>query len=169
MTETIERGFYSDDTDLGEICRSGEHRTRFIDFDCTDVLTEFPDANIVCVLRRSGDMELYTAELEANEGHRVLTLTAFETDHAGRIQIELRVVDGEKVLKSAIFSGRVVRSLKGEADEEGEPIHDVLDRVDAALKEADKAASSIMSITFAVDDDGCLYVNKDDSEVVTNG
>ena len=51
----VKRPFGYYDTALGIIGRTGENDTRTIDFDCAAALTEYPDANIICVCLRPGE------------------------------------------------------------------------------------------------------------------
>ena len=139
----VKRPFGYYDTALGVIGRTGENDTRTIDFDCTAVLTEYPNANIICVCLRPGDDEPYTIPLSTNGEHRVLTLASADLEKEGRLTLELRVVDGDKVLKSARFTGTVASSLQGEGDAPGTPVRDTLDRLDAEIKAAQAVVDDI--------------------------
>lgn len=139
----VKRPFGYYDTALGIIGRTGENDTRTIDFDCTAALTEYPNANIICVCLRPGDDEPYTISLSTDGKHRVLTLASADLEKEGRLTLELRVVDGDKVLKSARFTGTVASSLQGEGDAPGTPVRDTLDRLDAEIKAAQAVVDDI--------------------------
>lgn len=139
----VKRPFGYYDTALGIIGRTGENDTRTIDFDCTVALTEYPDANIICVCLRPGDDEPYTIPLSTDGEHRILTLASADLEKEGRLTLELRMVDGDKVLKSARFTGTVTSSLQGEGDAPGTPVRDTLDRLDAEIKAAQAIVDDI--------------------------
>lgn len=145
-------GYY--DTALGIIGRTGENDTRTIDFDCTAALEEYPNANIICVCLRPGDDEPYTIPLSTNGEHRVLTLASADLEKEGRLTLELRMVDGDKVLKSARFTGTVASSLQGEGDAPGAPVRDTLDRLDAEIKAAQAVVNDIRARLDAGEFDG---------------
>lgn len=143
MMIKVKRPFGYYDTALGIIGRTGENGTRTIDFDCTTALTEYPDANIICVCLRPGDDEPYTIPLSTDGDHRILTLASADLEKEGRLTLELRMVDGDKVLKSARFTGTVTSSLQGEGDAPGMPVRDTLDRLDAEIKAAQAVVDDI--------------------------
>lgn len=150
----VKRPFGYYDTALGIIGRTGENDTRTIDFDCTAALTEYPNANIICVCLRPGDDEPYTIPLSTNGEHRVLTLASADLEKEGRLTLELRVVDGDKVLKSARFTGTIASSLQGEGDAPGAPVRDTLDRLDAEIKAAQAVVDDIRAKLDAGDFNG---------------
>lgn len=127
---------------IGRIARSGENNTRSLAFDCSAVLAEYPAAQIIAVIQRpQGDP--YTVTPDADGTIRRITLTAYDLEFNGHLQIELRVIDGEKILKSAIYSARVDDSIRGEADAPGQPVRDVLDRLEAEIKQAQAVVDDI--------------------------
>lgn len=80
---------------LGKIARSGENNTRSMAFDCSTALAEYPTAQIIAVIQRpQGDP--YTVTPDADGTIRRITLTAYDLEFNGHLQIELRVIDGEK-------------------------------------------------------------------------
>lgn len=139
---TINTAFAQAARDLGVIGRQGENDSRQIVIDCAEPLAQYPGADIVCVIKRPVDATPYSAPLAADGDTRTLTLTSAETAAAGRVLIELRVVQGDAVLKSAMLHGIVVESLRGEGDAPGAPVRDVLDRVESVLEEAERTAST---------------------------
>ena len=150
----VKRPFDYYDTALGIIGRTGENDTRKIDFDCTAALTEYPDANIICVCLRPGDDEPYTIPLSTDGDHRILTLASADLEKEGRLTLELRMVDGDKVMKSARFTGTVTSSLQGEGDAPGMPVRDTLDRLDAEIKAAQAVVDDIRAKLDAGEFDG---------------
>lgn len=125
------------ETELGVIGRVGENNTRKIEVDCAEALEKLPGAQIVCVLFRPGDETPYTVPLEVNENKRTIVLTDADLNRRGTIRLEMRAVEGSAVLKSAIIRGTVADSIRGEGDAPGQPVRDVLDRVDDTLKAAE--------------------------------
>ena len=150
----VKRPFGYYDTALGIIGRTGENNTRTIDFDCTAALEEYSDANIICVCLRPGDDEPYTIPLSTDGDHRILTLASADLEKEGRLTLELRMVDGDKVLKSARFTGTIASSLQGEGDAPGAPVRDTLDRLDAEIKAAQAVVDDIRAKLDAGEFDG---------------
>lgn len=127
---------------LGKIARSGENNTRLLAFDCSAALDEYPDAQIIAVIQRpQGDP--YTVTPDADGTIRRITLTGYDLEFNGHLQVELRVIDGDKILKSAIYTATVDDSIRGEADAPGQPVRDVLDRLDAEIKQAQAVVDDI--------------------------
>ena len=148
---TIQAEFGQSYKDLGFVGRVGENDSREISFDCADVLTQFPGASIVCVIRRACDTKPYSEPLTEDGNSRILPLSAVENAVAGQIMIELRAVSNDTILKSAMFSGRIAESLQGEGDRPGNPVRDVLDRVDATLAAAEATRSQLATALDGVD------------------
>lgn len=148
---TIQAEFGQSYKDLGFIGRVGENDSREIVFDCADALTQFPGASIVCVIRRACDTKPYSAPLTEDGSSRILPLSAVENAAAGQIMIELRAVSNDTILKSAMFSGRIAESLQGEGDRPGNPVRDVLDRVDSTLQSATETQKKLLSALDGVD------------------
>lgn len=127
---------------IGRIARTGENNTRSLAFDCSAALEEYPNAQIIAVIQRPhGDP--YTVTPDADGMIRRITLTAYDLEFNGHLQVELRVIDGEKILKSAIYTATVDDSIRGEADAPGQPVRDVLDRLDAEIKQAQAVVNDI--------------------------
>ena len=151
---TINAKFSQEMQSLGLIGRVGENASRQIVFDCSEVLTEFSGASILCVLRRSKDEMPYTADVTMSGTNATLTLTDTDLAVAGYLSIELRAIKNGVVYKSSVFTGTVALSLYGDADKPGEVVRDVLDRVDAALNAAEatknQLESALSDVTTAV-------------------
>ena len=127
---------------IGRIARSGENNTRSLAFDCSSALAEYPTSKIIAVIQRpQGDP--YTVTPDADGTIRRITLTAYDLEFNGHLQIELRVLDGDKILKSAIYTATVDDSIRGEADAPGQPVRDVLDRLDVEIKQAQAVVDDI--------------------------
>ena len=127
---------------LGKIARSGENNTRSLAFDCSAALAEYQNAQIIAVIQRpQGDP--YTVTPDADGTIRQITLTSYDLEYNGHLQVELRVLDGDKILKSAIYTATVDESIRGEADAPGQPVRDVLDRLDAEIKQAQAVVDDI--------------------------
>ena len=129
--------------DLNMLGRAGEHGTRQIVFDCADALREYPNARIICAVLRPRDTTPYPAELTAIGDTRILTLTKVETYLPGLLKLELRAVDGERVLKSALYAGRITESLQGDGDKPGNPLSDALNRLESTIADAQTLADEI--------------------------
>lgn len=140
---TINAKFSQEMQSLGLIGRVGENASRQIVFDCSEVLTEFSGASILCVLRRSKDEMPYTADVTMSGTNATLTLTDTDLAVAGYLNIELRAIKNGVVYKSSVFTGTVALSLYGDADKPGEVVRDVLDRVDAALNAAEATKNQL--------------------------
>ena len=151
---TINAKFSQEMQSLGLIGRVGENASRQIVFDCSEVLTEFSGASILCVLRRSKDEMPYTADVTMSGTNATLTLTDTDLAVAGYLNIELRAIKNGVVYKSSVFTGTVALSLYGDADKPGEVVRDVLDRVDAALNAAEATKNqlelALVDVTTAV-------------------
>nr|DAI48647.1 MAG TPA: nucleoid-associated protein [Bacteriophage sp.] len=148
---TINAEFGQNYKDLGFVGRVGENASREIVFDCADALAQFPGASIVCVIKRACDTKPYSAPLTEDGNSRILPLSDVENAAAGQIMIELRAVSNDTVLKSAMFSGRIAESLQGEGDRPGNPVRDVLDRVDATLQSATETQKKLLIALDGVD------------------
>lgn len=134
---TITAPFSQDARSLGRIGRVGENISRQIVFDCTSVLTDHPNANIVCAIQRPGDKQPYAAQLTrvGSTGEFKLELTSTEVAVSGSVRFELRMVDGDEILKAAICTGTVEASMSGVGDTPGAPIADALNRLETAIAE----------------------------------
>lgn len=139
---TISAPFSQETRSLGRIGRVGENLSRQIVFDCTSALTDRPNATIVCVIQRTGDKEPYAAQMTrvGDTNNYKLVLTSTEVAKSGSVRFELRMVDGEEILKAAIYTGTVEASMSGIGDTPGEPIPDALNRLETAISEVGKYA-----------------------------
>ena len=134
---TIKAAFTDRDTTLGLLGRVGENGTRQIEFDCAEILAEYPEAVIVCAVRRPGETSAYAAELTAEGTNRILLLRSVEMAKSGVLKIELSALDGEDVRRSTVFTGGVASGLLG--DEPDDATEDTLLRLEKAVLKAEEA------------------------------
>ena len=146
----INAAFGQEGQNLGLVGRTGENASRRIAFDCEAVLGEFPDAGIVCALRRACDAEAYAKELTAEGQKRLLTLSAADVAAPGSLMIELRAVEADAVRKSAVYVGRIERGLSGQGDAPGNPVADTINNLEARAKAASEAASAAQAVAEEV-------------------
>lgn len=144
---TINAAFAQEIQFLGLIGRAGENASRQIVFDCASALTDLSGAEIKCVMKRPYDLQPYLADLSVSGTDYTLTLADRDVAVPGDVMLELRVLKDGLRLKSALFYGHVDESLQGEGDQPGSPVHDVLDRVDAAL-DAAKATNDQLAVAL---------------------
>lgn len=144
--EPITVAFSQSVTDIGMIGRVDENNTRTIAFDCTQVLQQYPDAMIVCAYQRACDLKPYALSMSRTGDVFTATLGAGDLCVPGRVRMELRVLRGEDVLKSAIYMGRIAVSLRGEDDAPGTPTADVLNRLSQTLDDAIAATEEAKAI-----------------------
>ena len=146
----INAAFGQEGQNLGLVGRTGENASRRIAFDCEAVLGEFPDAGIVCALRRACDAEAYAKELTAEGKKRLLTLSAADVAAPGSLMIELRAVEADAIRKSAVYVGRIERGLSGQGDAPGNPVADTINSLEARAKAASAAASAAQAVAEEV-------------------
>ena len=139
----ISASFFQEQPYLGVLGRTGEHEARRISFDCGEVLKAWPEATILCVCRRPCDTAAYPITLTADGTTYTMLLMSRETAAAGTIKLELRAVQDDTVLKSAIFYGRILPSLNGQKDAPGNPLSDALNRLESTIADAQTLADEI--------------------------
>ena len=154
---TINAAFGQEEKVLGTLGRIGENKTRQIVFDCSDILTEYPGAEIVCVMQRHCDRIAYLADAVLAGNVLTVTLTDADVSASGDLRIELRALTDGKIRKSAVYMGQVVSALRGEQDRPGNPTADVLNRIDMTISraeesiaEADAAAKSAQTVANTI-------------------
>lgn len=139
----ISASFFQEQLSLGVLGRTGEHEARRISFDCGEVLKTWPEATILCVCRRPCDTAAYPIPLTTDGTTYTMPLTSRETAASGTIKLELRAVQDDIVLKSAIFYGRILPSLNGQKDAPGNPLSDALNRLESTIANAQTLADEI--------------------------
>ena len=141
----INAAFQDNCVDLGLLGRADEGRTRSIVFDCKDILGEYPDAKMIAVITQPCTGKKYSASLSERGTDRILVIERSDTAYPGIINIELRAIiddDGNK-RKSAFYKGKIEASMIGEGDAPGAPVRDVLDRLEAEIKQAQAVVDDI--------------------------
>ena len=138
--------FTGTSTELGEVCRRDESNARTIIFDCSDVLNEFPGCMILCAVQRACDVRAYLHDLAVDGEIRTLVLDDGDLAASGRLKIELRAQQDDWKLKSPLYFVRVTPSLRGNDDKPGDPVRDILDRLDSEVSKAETAASNAQSV-----------------------
>lgn len=130
---------------LGRIGRVGENVSRRILFDCSSALSGRESATIACVIQRPSYDDPYLAPIEETEEAGVYSLTLRDVDVAiaGTVKIELRMLDGEEILKAAIYTGIVDPSITSEPVDPGNPMADMLDKLETAAETANEAVKQI--------------------------
>lgn len=153
----IQSAFSQEEQRLELVGRQGEGGTRQLVFDCADVLAEYPDALIVCAMQRAGDRTAYLKDCATDGTNRAVTLESADVAVPGVLKIELRALIGDDVRKSAVYIAKVAESLRGAQDRPGNPIADVLNRIDMTISraeesiaEADAAAKSAQTVADTV-------------------
>ena len=137
--------FGQEEKSLGTLGRIGENETRQIVFDCSDILVEYPGAEIVCVMQRHCDRTAYLADAVLAGNVLTVMLTDADVSAPGDLRIELRALVDDKIRKSAVYTGQVVSALRGEEDKPGSPIADTLNRINSALKSAQETKEKLES------------------------
>lgn len=153
----IQSAFSQEEQRLELVGRQGKGGTRQLVFDCADVLAEYPDALIVCAMQRAGDHTAYLKDCATDGANRAVTLESADVAVPGVLKIELRALIGDDVRKSAVYIAKVAESLRGAQDRPGNPIADVLNRIDMTISraeesiaEADAAAKSAREVADTV-------------------
>lgn len=139
---TINAAFGQEEKVLGTLGRIGENETRQIVFDCSDILAEYPGAEIICVMQRHCDRTAYLADAVLAGNVLTVTLTDADVSASGDLRIELRALADGKIRKSAVYTGQVVSALRGQEDKPGSPAADLLNRLDATLDRAENSVSA---------------------------
>lgn len=135
----IQSAFSQEEQRLELVGRQGEGGTRQLVFDCADVLAEYPDALIVCAMQRAGDRTAYLKDCATDGTNRAVTLESADVAVPGVLKIELRALIGDDVRKSAVYIAKVAESLRGAQDRPGNPIADVLNRIDMTISRAEES------------------------------
>lgn len=135
---------------IGIVGRRGENETRILTFDCTSALQEYPEAEILCIMQRPGDAQPYTHDYTQDGNTITVALNAADMCRVGTFKLELRLMQNEKILKSAIYRGGIALSLHYGEPECGEAV-DLLNRIDKTLKDATETAARLETSLDGVD------------------
>lgn len=136
---------------IGIVGRRGENETRILTFDCTSALQEYPEAEILCIMQRPGDAQPYTHDYTQDGNTITVALASADMCRVGTFKLELRLMQDEKILKSAIYRGGIALSLHYGEPECGEAV-DLLNRIDKTLKDATETAARLETSLDGVDD-----------------
>ena len=149
---TISAAFSEEEQNIGLVGRRDENGTRQIVFDCSDILSEYPSADISCVMQRPCDRNAYLASLEGDDVARTLVLTDADIAVPGVLKIELRAIIGKNQRKSATFTATVAPSLRGQDDRPGNPVPDSLNRIKDELAAAEETRADLVKALDGVDE-----------------
>ena len=100
--------------------RKGENEYRKIEFDVSVWLGKFPGANIVGVFRRA-DGAVYPISTEIVGDVLVWVPTSTDTAVSGRGELELRLLTGDTVGKTALIPTKTVRAIDATGDSPSPP------------------------------------------------
>lgn len=145
---TIKAAFTDKDTMLGLLGRAGENGTRQIEFDCSEILTEYPAAVIVCAVKRPGEESAYYADMQAEGALRRLILRDVETEKPGTLKLELSALDGEKQRRTTLYAGAIASGLTRTDEEPSDPEKDLIDYIadaETVKQEASNAAKDALA------------------------
>ena len=79
----------------------GENLARTIEFDVGTFLQKWPDAKISLLVKRKRDSQPYVAVTDLKNSILYWPVTAADTEYAGEGKLEIRVISGDVVAKSA--------------------------------------------------------------------
>lgn len=145
---TIKAAFTDKNTMLGLLGRVGENGTRQIEFDCSEILTEYPAAVIVCAVKRPGEASAYYADMQAEGALRRLILRDVETEKPGTLKLELSTLDGEKQRRTTLYAGAIASGLTRTDEEPSNPEKDLIDYIadaETVKQEASNAAKDALA------------------------
>lgn len=145
---TIKAAFTDKNTMLGLLGRVGENGTRQIEFDCSEILTEYPAAVIVCAVKRPGEESAYYADMQAEGAMRRLILRGVETEKPGTLKLELSALDGEKQRRTTLYAGAIASGLTRTDAEPSDPEKDLIDYIadaETVKQEASNAAKDALA------------------------
>lgn len=145
---TIKAAFTDRDTMLGLLGRVGENGTRQIEFDCAEILAEYPAAVIVCAVKRPGEESAYYADMQAEGALRRLILRDVETEKPGTLKLELSALDGEKQRRTTLYAGAIASGLTRTDEEPSDPEKDLIDYIadaETVKQEASNAAKDALA------------------------
>ena len=151
---TIKAAFTDRDTTLGLLGRAGENGTRQIEFDCSEILTEYPAAVIVCAVKRPGEESAYYADMQAEGALRRLILRDVETEKPGTLKLELSALDGEKQRRTTLYAGAIASGLTRTDEEPSDPEKDLIDYIadaETVKQEASNAAKDALAAAEAAE------------------
>nr|DAH45759.1 MAG TPA: hypothetical protein [Caudoviricetes sp.] len=114
--------------------KQGENLAREVVFDVSGVRAEFGDGTFRLSARRAGESNVYPAAVTENGDTVEWSLTAADTQNAGRGQCELAYYAGETRLKTWTYDTAIAKSLTGSP--KTDPYDEFLDEVNRLAAEA---------------------------------
>lgn len=114
--------------------RQGENLARKVIFSVSGVRAEFGDGAFRLSARRAGESNVYPAAVTENGDTVEWSLTAADTQNAGRGSCELAYYAGDVRLKTWVYDTAVAKSLTGSP--ETDPYDEFLDEVNRLAAEA---------------------------------
>lgn len=114
--------------------RQGENLARKVIFSVSGVRAEFGDGAFRLSARRAGESNVYPAAVTENGDTVEWSLTAADTQNAGRGQCELAYYAGETRLKTWTYDTAIAKSLTGSP--KTDPYNEFLDEVNRLAAEA---------------------------------
>ena len=114
--------------------RQGENLARKVIFSVSGVRAEFGDGAFRLSARRAGESNVYPAAVTENGDTVEWSLTAADTQNAGRGSCELAYYAGDVRLKTRVYDTAVAKSLTGSP--ETDPYDEFLDEVNRLAAEA---------------------------------
>lgn len=119
----------------------GENLARTIEFDVTTFLRKWPDAKISLLVKRKRDTQPYVAVTNLKDNILYWPVTATETEFAGEGKLEIRVISGDVIAKSATGKFTVQASMTGSEAEMPEASQGWVNQVLSAGNEAATSAA----------------------------
>lgn len=120
----------------------GENLARTIEFDVDTFLQKWPDAKISLLVKRKRDTQPYVAVTNLKNNALYWPVTAADTEYAGEGKLEIRVISGDVVAKSATGKFTVQASMAGSEAETPEASQGWVNQVLTAGNEAATSAES---------------------------
>lgn len=114
--------------------RQGENLARKVIFSVSGVRAEFGDGAFRLSARRAGESNVYPAAVTENGDTVEWSLTAADTQNAGRGSCELAYYAGDVRLKTWVYDTAVAKSLTGSP--ETDPYDEFLDEINRLAAEA---------------------------------
>ena len=156
-------GGYTQPGMLGSV---GENQAARLWVSCADILDSWPAARISIVMTRP-DGGVYPAAVglvPSGKGGVEYDVTMYDLSIPGKVQVELQAVEGERVVKSAIYSFWVRAGLGGDPTPPKPPSW-----IDEVISTVNTAMSAISQITARVDAEGHLFFTLGDGTEIDAG
>lgn len=154
------------------IGRQGENLARLIQFDVSPWLAQWPDAQVVLILRRPGEVTPYAAETYMDGSALCWLPSNADTALSGLGYYEVRAEYGDTVIKSITGPMIINASLTGADPNAPDPYKDWLSRLLDAAQPGPPGPQGIPGpvgppgpmAAFAIDGEGNLCYKYDDTK-----